>query len=350
MGIMGFLRNRMGLIVVIVIGFSLFAFIAGEVIHYGSSFFHGDSNTIGEVDGDKIAYADFNTKVEENTANFQQQSRQTEVTPQITSYIQETTWNDMLSQKIMAKEIDKLGIIVSDDEMHSLIQGDNPSPQIIQAFGDPQTGQLDRAKLNNFLTNIYSSKADTAMARRWDTFVDQLRDNKRTEKYLALVSNGLYVNALDAKDDYEAKNKLVNFKYVKLDYSSIADNKVAPTDEDYQNYYNDHKGEFNNPSESRSFEYVSFNAAPSKADSDAIKAQVEKLVPQFKSSTNDSLFVEVNSDTKAPLVFQHKGLLDPKIDSIMFSADKGFIYGPYLSNGSYKISKLVDEVTGPDSV
>ena len=350
MGVMGFLRNRMGLIVVIVIGFSLFAFIAGEVIHYGSSFFHGDSNTIGEVDGDKIAYADFNTKVDENTANFQQQSRQTEITPQITGYIQETTWNDMLSQKILAKEIEKLGIIVSDDELHSLIQGDNPSPQIVQAFGDPQTGQLDRAKLNNFLANITTSKADTAMVKRWDTFVDQLRDNKRTEKYLALVSNGLYVNALDAKDDYEAKNKLANFKYVKLDYSSIPDNKVTPTDDDYQNYYNDHKGEFKNPAESRSFEYVSFDASPSKADSAAIKAQVEKLVPKFKASTNDSLFVEVNADTKAPIVFQHKGLLDPKIDSIMFSAEKGFVYGPYLSNGSYKISKLIDEVTGPDSV
>jgi len=350
MGVMGFLRNRMGLIVVIVIGFSLFAFIAGEVIHYGSSFFHGDSNTIGEVDGDKIAYADFNTKVDENTANFQQQSHQTEVTPQITSYIQETTWNDMLSQDVMTKEIDKLGIIVSDDEMHSLIQGDNPSPQIVQAFGDPQTGQLDRAKLNNFLANIYTSKADTAMVKRWDTFVDQLRDNKRTEKYLALVSNGLYVNALDAKDDYEAKNKLANFKYIKLDYSSIPDNKVAPTDDDYQSYYNEHKGEFKNPSESRSFEYVSFDASPSKSDSAAIKAQVEKLVPEFKASTNDSLFVEVNADTKTPIIFQHKGMLDPKIDSIMFGADKGFIYGPYLSNGSYKISKLVDEVTGPDSV
>jgi len=350
MGIMGFLRNRMGLIVVIVIGFSLFAFIAGEVVHYGSSFFHGDSNTIGEVDGDKIAYADFNTKVDENTANFQQQSHQTEITPQITSYIQETTWNDMLSQKILTKEIDKLGIIVSDDEMHSLIQGDNPSPQIVQAFGNPQTGQLDRARLNNFLANITTSKADTAMAKRWDTFLDQLRDNKRTEKYLALVSNGLYVNALDAKDDYEAKNKLVNFKYVKLDYSSIPDNKVTPTDDDFQSYYNEHKGEFKNPSETRNFEYVAFNAAPTKADSDAIKAQVEKLVPQFKASTNDSHFVEVNSDTKAPLIFQHKGVLEPKVDSIMFSADKGFVYGPYLSNGSYKISKLVDEVTGPDSV
>jgi len=167
---------------------------------------------------------------------------------------------------------------------------------------------------------------------------------------VALISNGLYVNALDATDDYEAKNKLANFKYVKLDYTSIPDSKVTLTDDDYSTYYNDHKGEFNNPEELRSIEYVSFNAAPSKADSAVIKDQVAKLIPDFKASTNDSLFVEVNADTKTPIAFQKKGQLDPKIDSIMFGAAKGFIYGPYLSAGSYKISKLDSIVVGPDSV
>ena len=347
---MGFLRNRMGMILVIVIGFALFAFIAGEVIHYGSSFFHGDNTEIGEVEGEKIAVDEFNKRVDQNTQNFQAQSHQTEITPQITSYIQESTWSQEINEKILSGEMDKLGLIVGEDEKKSLIQGDSPSPQIIQAFGNPQTGQVDRAKLNNFLNGISVAKNDDPMLLRWNDFVGHIVDDKRTEKYLALVSNGLYVNALEAQDDYQAKNKLVNFKYVKLDYTSVPDNKVTLTDDDYQNYYNDHKGEFKNPEESRNIEYVVFNAAPSKDDSAVVKAQVDKLVPAFKASTNDSLFVEVNADTKAPLAFQRKGQLDPKIDSIMFGAAKGFVYGPYLSGGSYKLSKLVDEQTGPDSV
>ena len=350
MGIMGFLRNRMGLILVIVIGFALFAFIAGEVIHYGSSFFHGDNNEIGEVSGDKIAYDDFSKKVDENTANFKQQSRQEEITPQIATYIQETTWNQEVSEKILNKELDKLGLVVGKDEQSDLIQGNNPSPQIVQAFSDPKTGQLDRGKLNNFLSSITSRGADTAMQTRWDKFVQQIVDNKRNEKYLSLVTNGLYVNSLEAKDDYEAKNKLVNFKYVRLDYSSIPDSKVTPSDDDFESYYNDHKQEFDNPQELRSIAYVSFNASPSKDDSAAIKAQVAKLLPDLKASTNDSLFVEVNSDTKTPMVYQHKGQLDPKLDTVMFNEAPGFVYGPYLSNGRYKIAKLVDSRVGPDSV
>jgi len=85
MGIMGFLRNRMGLIVVIVIGFALFAFIAGEVAHYGSSFFHGDSTELAEIAGEKVTFADFDKKLQDNTNNFKQQSRQTDMSPQITS-------------------------------------------------------------------------------------------------------------------------------------------------------------------------------------------------------------------------------------------------------------------------
>jgi len=350
MGIMGFLRNRMGMILVVVIGFAMFAFIAGEVIHYGGSFFHGDNTEMGEVNGEKIAVDEFNKRVDQNTANFQAQSHQTEMTPQITSYIQESTWSQELNEKILNAEMDKLGLVVSDDEKRSLIQGDNPSPQIVQAFGNPQTGQVDRVKLNNFLNNISAAKNDDPMLIRWNDFVEHIVDDKRSEKYLALVSNGLYVNALDAQDDYESKNKLANFKYVKLDYSSIPDNKVTVTDDDYETYYNDHKGEFKNPEESRSLEYVIFNAAPSKDDSAVVKTEVDKLAPAFKASTNDSLFVEVNADTKTPLSFQRKGQLDPKIDSIMFSAAKGFVYGPYLSGSSYKLSKLVDEQIGPDSV
>jgi peptidyl-prolyl cis-trans isomerase D len=144
--------------------------------------------------------------------------------------------------------------------------------------------------------------------------------NKLSQKYAALVTNGLYINSLDAKDDYLAKNKLANFKYVTLDYASVPDNKVTVTDADYQSYYDDHKGEFKAPQELRTFDYVVFSASPSKTDSAAIKQQAEKLATEFKGSTNDSLFVQINSETKAPLVYLHKGRLDPKLDTIMFSA------------------------------
>ncbi|MDB5130230.1 MAG: peptidylprolyl isomerase [Mucilaginibacter sp.] len=348
MGIMGYLRERMGKILAGVIGLALFAFIVGEVVQSGSSFFRGDVNNIGEVNGEKIAYVDFNQRLEQSTQQFKQQSGQS-LTPQITNYIQETTWNQYLTELLLNKEINKLGIIVGTDESQAMISGSNPDPQVQRQFVG-QDGQFDKNKLNQFLSYLQSPKVEAAQVNAWSDFVKQLIAAKKQQKYMSLVTNGLYVNSLDAQDDYLAKNKLANFKYTVLDYASIPDANIKLTDDDYSAYYNEHKSEFKNQQELRSFEYVSFNAAPSKEDTLAVKAQVDKLVADFKATPNDSLFVQINSETKSQLVYQKKGQLEPKLDSVMFAADKGFMYGPYLSNGSYKVAKLIDSRISPDSV
>jgi peptidyl-prolyl cis-trans isomerase D len=350
MGIMGFLRDRMGKILAFFIGFALLAFIIGEVVRSGGSFFRDDRNELGDVSGEKVAYDDFSKKVDQNSAQFRQQSGQGNLSPQITSYIQETTWNQMISQLILKKEVDKLGLVVSDDEAKSMVSGDNPNPQIVQAFGDPKTGKVDKSKLNTFLNNLAAAKPGDPVIQQWSDFVTQMIEAKVSEKYVALVTTGLYVNSLEAKDDYEAKNKLANFKYTVLTYASVPDSKITVTNGDYQAYYDEHKNEFKNQQETRTFDYVSFNAAPSAADSTAIKAQADKLAVNFKEAKDDSLFVQINAETKAPLVYVHKGRLEPKLDSVMFNESNGFVYGPYLSTGSYKIAKLVDARTEPDSV
>lgn len=352
MGIMSFLRNRMGTILVVVIGLALFAFIAGEVVQYGKSFFSGDQTTVGEIGGEKIKYDAFSARLDQNTKQYQQQFGQS-LTPQLTSYVQNITWNQYLSQVIFKKEVEKIGVVVGADETRSMINGTNPDAEVARNFTNPQTGQLDRAQLNQFLNNMQNAPASDPMRAQWADFVASRIEAKKMEKYLAIVHNGLYVNSLEANDDYEAKNKLANFKYVTLSYASLPDSKVTISDDDFQAYYDEHKASFKNPQELRSFQYVSFNASPSKEDTAAIKKQADKLAADFKASTNDSLFVQINAvdnANKAGLAFQRKGQLDPAIDSIMFSAPKGFVYGPYVSNGSYKVSKLVDERVGPDSV
>jgi peptidyl-prolyl cis-trans isomerase D len=345
---MGYLRERMGKILAFFIGFALLAFIVSEVVRSGGSFFRDDSNELAVVNGEKVPYDEFNKKLEQNTAQFKQSGQN--ISPQITSYIQETTWNQYLSQILLNKEIEKIGIVVGGDESASMVNGNNPDPQIARQFADPQTGAFDKNKLNQFLSYLQSGKADPTQKQAWTDFLTQLIEAKRATKYMALVTSGLYVNSLEAKDDYEAKNKLVNFKYATLDYASIPDAKVTLTDDDYNTYYNAHKAEFKNQQDLRSFEYVSFNAAPSKEDSAALKVEVNKLAESFKTSTNDSLFVQINAETKTPIAFQKKGALEPKLDTLMFNAAKGFVYGPYISNGSYKLAKLTDVKTTFDSV
>jgi peptidyl-prolyl cis-trans isomerase D len=350
MGIMSFLRNRAGIIIVGAIGFAIVAFLVSDAVQMGGSFMQGNQTEVGEVDGNAISILEFNEKVEQNTNNFKQQMGQSNLDPQMTSYIIENTWNQSISQILMSKEMSRLGLQVSKNELNDLVSGKNPDPQIIQNFGDPQTGQLNRMQLNAFLENVKSQPSSSPVSQQWTAFLLNVRESKLAQKYTNLIKNSLYVTSLEAREDYDQRNKLANFNFVNLEYSSVPDNQVKLTDQDYADYYNENKYKFKNTLEKRSFEYIVFDANPSKADSADIKAMVAKTAAEFRAAANDSLFVSINAETKMPISYVRKGQLEPALDSAVFSASKGTFIGPLFTGGVYKMVKVLDLKVGPDSV
>ena len=350
MGIMSFLRNRAGIIIVGAIGFAIVAFLVSDAVQMGGSFMNSNQTEVGEVDGEAIPVVQFNEQVELNTNNFKQQMGQNNLDPQMTSYVIENTWNQSVSKILMNKEIRRLGLQVSKNELNDLVTGKNPDPQILQNFGDPQTGQLNRTQLNSFLENVKTQDASSPVSQQWSSFLVSIRENKLAQKYNNLIKNSLYITSLEAREDYNQRNKLANFKYVNLEYSSVPDNQVKITDQDYKDYYEGEKNKFKNTQETRTFEYIVFDANPSKADSADIKAMVDKIGLEFRAATNDSLFVSINSETKMPVSYVRKGQLDPALDSAVFAASNGAFIGPVFSNGQYKMVKVLDIKVGPDSV
>ncbi|MHB1176814.1 MAG: peptidylprolyl isomerase [Daejeonella sp.] len=347
---MSFLRNRAGIIIVGAIGFAIIAFLVSDAVKMGGSFMNSSQTEVGEVDGEAIPVLQFNEQVELNTNNFKQQMGQNNLDPQMTSYVIENTWNQSVSRILMDKEIKRLGLQVSRNELNDLVTGRNPDPQILQNFGDPQTGQLNRVQLNAFLENVKTQDASSPVSQQWTSFLVNIRESKLAQKYNNLVKNSLYVTSLEAREDYNQRNKLASFKYVNMEYSSIPDNQVKITDQDYKDYYEENKFRYKNPQETRTFEYVVFDANPSKADSAEIKAMVDKTASEFRAAKNDSLFVSINSETKMPVSYVRKGQLDPALDSAVFAASSGTFIGPIFSNGQYKMVKVLDIKVGPDSV
>jgi len=350
MGIMSFLRNRVGIILVGLIGFAIVAFLVGDVIRLGSPFWKAHENEVGVVADEVIAVQDFNNKVEANTNNFKQRMGHQSLNAQMMAYVVENTWNQTISQILIDKETNRLGIQVSKNELNDLITGKNPDPKVVQTFGNPQTGEVDRTQLGAFIEKIKTQNPQSEMSRQWTSFLVGIRRSRLAQKYNEFVRNGLYVTSLEAREDYNQRNKLANFHYVALDYASVPDKAVQISDQDYKDYYQENKYRFKNPQESRTIEYVVFDAIPSKADSMEIKEKVNKLFVEFKATTNDSLFVGINSDTKVPVSYIEKGRLDPKVDTAVFSAQRGAFIGPIFSNGVYTMVKVLDVKMSPDSV
>ncbi|MBC7915067.1 MAG: SurA N-terminal domain-containing protein [Pyrinomonadaceae bacterium] len=350
MGIMGFLRNRAGVILIVVIGFALFAFLLQDAVQFGGSMMGGgDANAVGEVGGQSIKYDEFKIKVEQNEANFKQQMGGA-LNPQMSAYVVENTWNQSIFEILIDKEAERLGLQVSKNELNDMVTGKNPHPQVIQTFADPQTGQLNRVQIATFLDNLKTQGPNSQIGQQWGNFLLSIKRDRLSQKYNNLVKNSIYVTSLEAREDYMQRNKLANFSYVSLDYASLPDNKVTISDGDYEDYYKENKKRFLNKEESRSFDYVVFDAKPSMSDSMDIKSSIDKITANFRSTTNDSVFVAVNADTKTPITYMKKGQLDPALDSVVFKSSRGAIIGPIFSNGAFKVAKVLDLKTSPDSV
>lgn len=346
---MSFLRNRAGVILIVAIGLAIVSFLISDAVQFGGPLM-GRSNDVGSIDGETISYEEFNSRVEQNANNLKQQTGQGTLNPQMNAYVIENSWNQAISEVLMSKEFERLGLAVSKNELNDMITGKNPHPQVVQSFGDPATGEINRSQLNAFLGQLDTQDPSSPVRQQWGSFLLAIKQDRMAQKYNNLIRNSLYVTSLEAKDEYESRNKLASFRYVTLPYSSIPDAQVKLTDEDYKEFYNQNKYRFNNPEESRTFEYVVFDAKPSKEDSIEVKNRINKIAADFKAAKNDSLFVSINADTKVPVSYVKKGQLDPALDSLVFNAAEGTVVGPVFTGDAFKVAKVLDSRVGPDSV
>ncbi len=347
MGLMTFLRNRAGYILIGAIGFAIVAFLLGDAIKVGKPFWAESDRVVGSVDGEDISIEEFTPKVDQSVAQFKQQYGGS-VNPQMQAMAVEQAWNGEVANVLLTKEYNRLGLMVSGDELVDLLyKGQTLSPLIVQYFGNQQTGQVDRAAVVN---SLKQQSKNPELKKQWDLLQAEIEKQSLQQKYGALIKNSIYVTSLEANDDYVNRNKLANFNYVSLDYASIPDASVKPSESDYADYYDQNKKRFDNPAETRTFDYVSFNINPTKEDSLLAKTQIEKLAVDFKTSKNDSLFAAINSDVKVPYTYLTKGKLDPAIDSAVFALPVGSFYGPKFTGNSYKLVKVADSRFSPDSV
>lgn len=343
---MTFMRTKMGYFLVGGIAVVLALFVLEPLLQQGSAIFGASRNVVGSIDGQDIKYDEFSPKVEQSIAQFKQQYGGN-INPQMQAMAVDQAWQAEIANTILTKEYSRLGLTVSGDELFDLLQGKNPSPLIVQYFGNPQTGQVDRAAV---ISSLKAQAKDPKLKQQWDLLQLEVEKQALQQKYANLIRNSVYITSVEANDEYSNRNKLASFKYVDLGFSTILDKDVKLTDADYQAYYDANKKRFDNPTETRGFEYVSFGIQPTAADSAAVKAQMDKLAADFKITPNDSLFAANNSDVKVPYTYISKGKLDPAVDSVIFNYPVGSYYGPKFSGNSYKLIKVVGSRISPDSV
>ncbi len=328
-----------GVIVVALVGFIL--------MDYGKSG-RSQSTTIGKINGEKIDATEYDAAIQQREAEIKRQNPTTTIDDNTQAQLRDQVWNQMVNDKLMADVNDKLGITVTKAELNDMITGPNPDPSVRQAFTNPQTGVFNPQEAS---AQIQQIKRDPKMKDQWAAFEADLVKRRYASKFNALVSGSVYIPKFILDDQYNSRNTIAKISYVKLPYTLVNDNQVKVTDDEIRKYMEAHKAMFQIKEPSRGIEYVSFPIVPSKEDSVAAFADLEKIKAEFATSTDDTAFVNRNSQSPIPIGYYTKQQLQgiPNVDELM-NAPINSIVGPFYDGSNFMLAKIEDRKSFPDSV
>lgn len=167
------------------------------------------------------------------------------------------------------------------------------------------------------------------------------------------------------KVDYLLQNDSYRTRFVALRYDGISDSTLDASAAEMMDYMRKNKSIYNRDEETRSLTYVSFPIAPSKDDIDEIVNELKAIksirletnqngttdtLEGFETTKEDSAFVARYSEIPYDKAFYKRDNLSPLLDSNLWNASVGFVFGPYEEDGFWQLTKLTARKELPDSV
>lgn len=352
------IRNKAGLLVgVIALALLAFIFPWNEV----TSFIHKQKDKAFVVDGDIVSTGAYHQRITDFETFQKMISGQTSLDENTTSQIREFVYEQMVKEMMLDKEAEKIGLSVSDIELNDMLTGTNPSPLLrqIPLFTDPKTGQFSVQALTQFLSIVNTDTKTVPLEQQaqlenlksvWATIRGMIKYQRLEEKYNALLANSVLVNDIEAKANSEATKATSDIAYVLNRYSSVADSAVSVSDKEIEKLYNERKNNFKTQDELRKISYFTKQIVPSESDYAAVEKEANTAREKLAGTDNPALVVADYSEVPYQDVFFSEKNLSAEESKFAKEASVGDIYGPIRENDTYRIYKLVDRASAPDSV
>ena len=354
------IRSKAGLLV-LVVGLALFAFIIGDFLNSGSTYFRQSQERIAEIDGEVIKIQDYQARVDEMAEIYKMQSGSASLPEEYMTQIRQSVFDGMVQEIVLDEATQKLGMVVGPEELFDMVQGENISPLIqqMQMFVNPQTGAFDKSALLTFLKQIdvdniatypAEQQAQLQQAQRFWMFWEKNIKRQRLEsKYTTLLSKAIAANALDAKAAFDESVENSDIVYAMQSYATIPDSTIAVSDSEIKQLYEQRKESYKQKA-SKIIDYIAVDIRPSKEDYDKVQADIESVKSELE--TTDRVADLVNENSEVPYVdaFFTENALDAEMKQFATTAEVGAIYGPVFDNDKYRLFKLIDKTNAPDSV
>ena len=360
MAVLGKIRSK-GVILICVIGFALFAFIAEELFRSCDAASNERRAQVGEVLGDKVNVQDFQKLVDEYTNVIRMTQGRDNLTDEELNQIKDVVWNTFVQNEIVSHEAEKLGLKVTDQELQNVLDA-GTNPMLLQTpFVNRQTGRFDANMLKQFLAEYKQAQgANPQLADQYRnlynfwTFIEKtLRQQLLAQKYQVLFAGCLLSNPVSAKMAYNDENQESNIQLASFAYSSINDNKVTITESDLKAKYDELKPRFKQYEETRSIKYVEYQVVPSQADRTALNKTVNGYMTALRDTADPSGIVRKSGSVIAYLgIPQTKAAFPSDIAARLDSIAVGSTTAPVenKADNTLNIIRLISKTQMPDYV
>ncbi|MFT4758914.1 MAG: peptidyl-prolyl cis-trans isomerase D [Paraglaciecola sp.] len=350
MALIGKIRNNSWLLVIL-IGLGLGGFILMDMMSGQQSVFGSSQTMMADIEGQKVDIQEFNKAYDLAYRGVSG--------PQVYSS-RAALYNYFVEETVLKNEAEAIGLGVSDAEIKALFFSPDPSKvsTLIQSrYRSPQTGQFDPTQLNQIKGILEGGQMQELMDQgqlvqdfpsRWKHQEREVEKDRLQSKLVALVSKGMYTPNWLAEMMGIDQNTRMDFDYVQIPFDAVDDNAVTVSDADYATYLSNNKAKYYQDEETRVIDFVTFNVEASDADKAATQKQIAELNPKFKSTDNDSVFVQNNYGSISQFWVKKDGLVAALKDTLT-SLPKGSVYGPYIDGTNYKAVKILDKQVMQDS-
>ena len=338
------IREKGTAIVIGVIALSLIGFILMDA-NLGSSRNSGSgNNTIGKINGVAIDSKEYSGKVK--LIEDQYGGR---VSGAQTNMIRQNAWDQLVAEKVLMAEFEKLGLSFSPKELSSIMFSEDAPQSLKQAFTDKTTGQYDISKVQQWWQTAKKSKGEQREAIE-SQVVEPIKIQSLYTKYSSLIAAaGYYPTWMKEKE--RAENKAFsNISYVVVPYSVINDSTVKVSDQEIANFLSKHKSQYTQEG-GRQISYITFSANPTGADTVKTIESVVSLKTAFAADTNATNFLARNmSNNDYKDAYTVKSKLPAAQKDTLASLATNAVYGPYLDDKNFVVAKMIASRQLPDSV
>lgn len=296
------IRNH-GALLIAIVGLAMLAFILGDFLNSGSSFFNRSRENVGVVEGQKIHYTEYEAAREQLTEVYKIESGRSDFDEDMYSQIRNQVWNMFVMDYTLQAQAKKIGMDITADELSELCIGENPH-QIIRsrrAFMD-ENGQFSRDIVVNLLQAINNEDNDAEQNANlkqaktyWLYWEKAVRVSYMQEKYTTLLQHLLKANSLDAEYAFNGRQNGVSAEYVMQPYYAVADSLVKVNESEIKKLYKQHKSQYKQ-TPNRAIKYIAFDIVPSEDDFKAAEELLKNLQEEFKTTEDVGLVVNTNSD------------------------------------------------------